>query len=298
MWCGDPVRLTKRGVWVSSSKRIGAGAKGVPFVPSGDSYSGRAVALPSAFVAVAFGLLASAAALSAGYGWLVALLAYICVGGVAFVLFGFVIYLLLDDEDGESLPISPSRGRSPHRMGVADVAQPQWAQRSPVGPQIDDGRIFHIGSTRPGGLGVALAESIASKGYHVDICDDLHAALASITWSPLRWTLLIVDFDDCERYVDLNEIVDDLTDFRIDIPHVPVIALSSGFARDDFGLERLSIADYSLRLPAEPATIMKSVPIARANNLIWRARVRDMIDAFRAGEDFKAATHPQARGLQ
>ncbi|MDV7396400.1 hypothetical protein RZS08_33710, partial [Arthrospira platensis SPKY1] len=65
--------------------------------------------------------------------------------------------------------------------------------------------------------------------------------------------------------------VDDLTEFRIDVPHIPVIALSSRFARDDFGLERLSIADYSLRLPAEPATILKSVPIAHANNLIWCA---------------------------
>lgn len=210
----------------------------VPFVTFDESRPAGGVAWSAAFLAVAIGLLASTACLAMGQGWLVALAAYIFVGGLGFLLSFAGIYLLLEDEEESERKASPIRGALVPRKATAYDAEPQWAQRSPTDWIADDGRVFHIGSAKPGGLGIVLAEAIAGQGYHVDICDDLHTALSSMTWSPLRWSLVVVDFDDCERYVDLQEIVDDLSDFgstSLIFPSLPCQAVSGAMISDSTG---------------------------------------------------------------
>lgn len=258
--------------------------KGAPFGLDLDSEASGARVWAFVLLSCAVGFFASAFSLALGVAWLWVLLSYIGAGVSTFALLLVVGSFVLEGDRSSSISVA-RRLRAVDRARVKGVDRAtvlrssicNWTQRAPVDLAVDDGRIFCVASTMSGGLGLSIAEAVADKGYHVDVCDNLHEALYSITRLPSRWSLVIVDFDECERSMDLDEIVDELACFRSDTPHIPIITLSSGFARDDFGLERLAISDLSIRLPATTNKIFDSVRIACDNNIVWRARARGEI---------------------
>ncbi|TCP19715.1 iron-containing alcohol dehydrogenase, partial [Rhodovulum adriaticum] len=55
-------------------------------------------------------------------------------------------------------------------------------------------------------------------------------------------------------------------------PNVPVILVSWRVARDDFGSERLPLADVTLRDPVAMASLEAGLAFAADNNRQWRQR--------------------------
>ncbi|WP_188526182.1 hypothetical protein [Sinisalibacter lacisalsi] len=104
------------------------------------------------------------------------------------------------------------------------------------------------------------------KCYHLDHFAD---ALAVALESPRAWSYLIVDIDD---FGGVDGIIDEMMQLRLAVPGLPVILLSSGFAVNDFGSDRLYVADASLRLPLSFRALELAAEDAPRNNREWRAR--------------------------
>jgi len=105
------------------------------------------------------------------------------------------------------------------------------------------------------------------KCYHLDhFADALSVALES----PRAWSYLIVDIDD---FGGVDGIIDEMMQLRLAVPGLPVVLLSSGFAVNDFGSDRLYVADASLRLPLSFRALELAVEDAPRNNKQWCSRV-------------------------
>lgn len=87
------------------------------------------------------------------------------------------------------------------------------------------------------------------------------------------FAMLLVDIDTLG---DLEDVTVQLARLRRDNPELPVIMVSSGFGRDDFGITRLQVADVSLRWPVSFFRLEIAISQAHANNLEWQSRL-DMI---------------------
>lgn len=104
------------------------------------------------------------------------------------------------------------------------------------------------------------------KCYHLDHFAD---ALAVVLEAPRAWSYLIVDIDD---FGGVDGVIDEMMQLRLAVPGLPVILLSSGFAVNDFGSDRLYVADASLRLPLSFRALELAAEDAPRNNRQWRAR--------------------------
>lgn len=60
--------------------------------------------------------------------------------------------------------------------------------------------------------------------------------------------------------------------FRDRYPNLPVILVSTDFAADDLGTERLALGDVSLRVPFTFAALDLALREAAVNNATWQAR--------------------------
>lgn len=83
-------------------------------------------------------------------------------------------------------------------------------------------------------------------------------------------SVLLVDMD-C--YVVLDVGVRQLLNFRLAHPSQPLIVFSSDFSRNDFGIERLPLADLSLKWPFYSNTLDTVIGDALVNNQIWQQRL-------------------------
>lgn len=61
-----------------------------------------------------------------------------------------------------------------------------------------------------------------------------------------------------------------LTRVRRSRPDLPIIAVSEQFCYNDFGTTRLFMADVTLSLPLEPASLFAGLLQAAENNLVWQ----------------------------
>lgn len=122
-----------------------------------------------------------------------------------------------------------------------------------------------------------LSTILSDCGYDVDFCNGGDASSKSL----LRhsddgtWSLFVRDLDFLQKQASLGEIVDYLIAFREEVCRVPSILLSSSFGRDDFGVDRLPIADASLRLPVARGRMAAAIAEARTNNALWQRRLED-----------------------
>jgi len=121
---------------------------------------------------------------------------------------------------------------------------------------------------------IVISATLSENGYDVDICNDVDAVLASLTSASEKalWSMFIVDLDFFREHVDIEDCVDELVQMRSERCNLPLILVSSNFARDDYGEDRLPIADASLRAPVLGTRILYAARIAKANNQVWKAR--------------------------
>ncbi|NNY51143.1 MULTISPECIES: hypothetical protein [unclassified Roseobacter] len=127
-----------------------------------------------------------------------------------------------------------------------------------------------------------LASILSDYGYDVELCDvdlcsDGDASFEFLLgYSDSRTcSLFVFDLDFLRKQKPLGEVVDCLITFREQVCRVPNILLSSSFGRDDFGVDRLPIADASLRLPVARGRIAAAIAEARTNNALWQRRLED-----------------------
>lgn len=109
-------------------------------------------------------------------------------------------------------------------------------------------------------------------GFDVDTCSSLNAAVCAVIDHPARWQMLCVNLDIVDREIGLVAAVERLRFLRRAVPVMPVMLLSSDFARHDDDPHRAAIADVSLRLPVSEKDLLAGIETALANNLAWQHR--------------------------
>lgn len=92
-------------------------------------------------------------------------------------------------------------------------------------------------------------------------------------WSAPRDALLIVDLDTLGG---VTAVAEGLMRLRQGRPDISIVLLSEEVAGHDFGLERLALADVTLRLPCAFASFEFALAEAPINNAIWQERVAEM----------------------
>lgn len=117
--------------------------------------------------------------------------------------------------------------------------------------------------------GRRLVRHFASRGGGAHLATDVEEAFGALKKRPGDWSLVILDLDSFGGILELS---DDLMDFRVEAPEMPVLLLSSGFFQDDLTKERLPMCDASIRSPALSLSIFKGVKAAIENNKSWRYR--------------------------
>ena len=88
-------------------------------------------------------------------------------------------------------------------------------------------------------------------------------------WSAPRGVLLLVDLDTLGG---VAAIAADLMRLREGRPDIAVVLLSEEVSSHDFGLERLALADVTLRLPCAFASFEFALTEAPINNAVWQER--------------------------
>lgn len=78
--------------------------------------------------------------------------------------------------------------------------------------------------------------------------------------------LAIVDLD---ALGDLEEATEKLLVQRVNTPGIPTVLASRNFRRDDYGPERISIADVSVRFPFGRNGLAAAISQALVNNSGW-----------------------------
>lgn len=98
-------------------------------------------------------------------------------------------------------------------------------------------------------------------------------AIAEIYTTPTGWACLVVDIDDVGGFG--STIIDRLMALRERVSDLPVILLSSDVSLNDYSTERLTIADVTLRKPANLQNFEIGVLEAIENNLVWQQRITE-----------------------
>ena len=99
-----------------------------------------------------------------------------------------------------------------------------------------------------------------------NMVNGLHDALISRD----AWDVLFFKYED---FGTITSLFNFMRLFRLRCPALPLVLVSDNFQRDDFGPERLSLCDASLKLPTSVDRVEAAIKAARLNNAIWVARL-------------------------
>lgn len=117
--------------------------------------------------------------------------------------------------------------------------------------------------------GALSSRHFRASGQDVQLTNSLEGALGALADLPSAWSLAVCHIDDL---ADLEDVLDDLRDFRKSTPTVPLLLVSSRFARDDLSAERLAICDASVRNGCNASALDAAIFAAIQNNRGWNSR--------------------------
>ncbi|AGI68490.1 hypothetical protein OAN307_c29400 [Octadecabacter antarcticus 307] len=117
--------------------------------------------------------------------------------------------------------------------------------------------------------GNLISQHFQDLGQDVQLTNSLEGALGVLSDLPLAWSLAVCQIDDL---ADLEDVVDDLRDFRKSTPAVPLLLISSRFARDDLSAERLALCDASVTNNCNASALDAGIFAAIQNNRAWNRR--------------------------
>lgn len=104
---------------------------------------------------------------------------------------------------------------------------------------------------------------LSSHTREVKCCTDPGLAHFAVRKGPGHECILVVDLD---LFEDLDEATDFLINLREEEPELAAVIASVGFSSNDFSLERVLIADASVRLPTSRVTLGLAMSAAVSNN--------------------------------
>lgn len=134
-------------------------------------------------------------------------------------------------------------------------------------------RVFFVSRIKNGSIQYELAKDLSRCGVSIDFTDSQEIAFDSLHEKPGVWDALVLDIDYCSSLDSLESVIEDLIKFRVAVPSVPTILVSSQFRSDDFELQRLSITDVSVRTSSSTDSFVDALASAKANNAHWQQRV-------------------------
>lgn len=194
-------------------------------------------------------------------------------------------------DDPHTRALNPSSHPHLHSDDVessADRLFDNWSQFHAAGQSGRGQRAFVIGCANHSNIRI-LKNILLADGFDVDICNDIDTVTESIISSPKNWSLLVVDWDMLRYDLTGEDAVDILFYFRRFINHIPTILVSSEFSCDDFGTERISLSDVSVRSPVSPERFKLAVKTANVNNDLFRriqeGRLRQTSTHLKAARD-------------
>lgn len=118
-------------------------------------------------------------------------------------------------------------------------------------------------------------ETIRHLGRDVALCTDLRR-FNNLVGSPSRvWSLLFIEI---EGFGGISAVLDKLRILRLERPDLPVVMASTRMRAHDLSVERLSICDVSLALPADAADVNVALQKARVNNFAWQMRQMNIVE--------------------
>lgn len=85
--------------------------------------------------------------------------------------------------------------------------------------------------------------------------------------------LLVLDLEGCGG---IAKIATTLLKFRKEYPEIPVIMIDNEGFGDDFSVERLALADVTLRTPISLPRLDLAMAESQVNNQVWQDRLRSM----------------------
>lgn len=144
-----------------------------------------------------------------------------------------------------------------------------WLQFNPPSHVEEVQRIMIVSSVKDDAM-VCISEFLFSCDTPVDLCSSLDAALNSVAQNSNIWRFLIVNV---KLDQDIESLIDELSQFRVAVPNIPVVLMGSVFGQNDLSGERSTIADLTLRHPVRLSWLQNHLRIAEQNNAEWRARL-------------------------
>jgi hypothetical protein len=120
-----------------------------------------------------------------------------------------------------------------------------------------------------------LIQTLISVGFAVDQCDCFDAFVDTLALNAKKptWKLVVLDLDYISHENEMECVVDRLLALRCISPKVVFVLLSRKFLRDDFGTERLFVADAGLRTPVYSGRLKSGLDAAFQNNALWQIRL-------------------------
>jgi len=118
-----------------------------------------------------------------------------------------------------------------------------------------------------------LDPAYPSDGLSLDTIQDLADAVRVLAARRSGFNIAFIMYDDFDQD---TATIDLLRRLRVRSPNLPVVLISEKFRTHDLTLERLCIADVSLRGPMSAGLVRIAVSAAAENNMAWRKRRRSL----------------------
>lgn len=210
--------------------------------PASCSPGSPSLGLAGVLVSLPAAIITFVALVIAGVPFLQAMLITVGVQVLVIVLVvAFGYWRLSSSERARVVGAVSDRETSGH---VSSEASGTWRVYSRDG---DGDDVFRAGLIAPNsGQSSSIADTLAELGVEIHHSTDVEALLASVKARPEAWDLVLFDL---EAAPELEMAVDDLLDFRKDVPDMPVLVMTRDVARSDFSGHRRAIADGTLRKP-------------------------------------------------
>lgn len=238
-----------------------------------DSHDRSSKLIGSCVFGIGVGVVGAISSIAVGNSVTWSIFSYSMGGVLGFIL--ALIFVSIAAKRSQVMNVAISRPTSSkpeqsHTGPAEDIADTTeiWLQFNCDKPK----RAMLLGAYLHGMGGSDLVARLGAIGFSVSYTNAYEHGIASLAHDPSGWNMLILDIDGFAGELGLEGIVTDLMNLRCSAPGVVTIIASLTFERDDWSIERLSLADSCIRLPCSAERIVRELPNADANNAVWRER--------------------------
>ena len=114
-----------------------------------------------------------------------------------------------------------------------------------------------------------ISEFLAIAGFSITYARNQSEVIGSLISEADSYDLCVVAIEDMGG---ISRVFRGMRNIRISYPSLPVIIISEKSHYDDFGIERLPLADVSIRETFAPGMLIGAIIQSSLNNRVWRER--------------------------